>query len=79
MNEKPKDDIVAVIRKILSRTEQNGCTPAEAEVAFAMAARKMAEHNLTMEDVRVSEHGEESWREEVVEHVMLWNLEDKLC
>ena len=79
MNEKPKDDIVAVIRKILSRTEQNGCTPAEAEVAFAMAARKMAEHNLTMEDVRVSEHGEESWLEEDVEHVMRWNLEDNLC
>lgn len=79
MNEKPKADIIDVIRKILSKTEANGCTPAEAEFAFAMAARKLAEHNLTMEDVATPEGGEESWIEEELIETGRWSLEDNLC
>jgi hypothetical protein len=46
--------LIEKIRKILSRTEQAGCTPAEAETAYAMAARLLAEHNLSMADVELT-------------------------
>ena len=74
------ESIVAQIRKILSRTEGTGCTPAEAESAFAMASRKLAEHNLTMEDIAASTTAsEESWVTEEVERMGKWMLEDNLC
>lgn len=72
--------IVAQIRKILARTEGAGCTSAEAEAAFAMASRKLAEHNLTMEDVAASTTAsEESWVTEEVEEMGRWMLKDNLC
>lgn len=79
MSEKPKDGIIELIRKILSRTESAGCTPGEAEAAFAMAARKLAEHNLTMEDVAVPKGGEESWMEEAIHETGRWSLENNLA
>jgi hypothetical protein len=45
------EGIARRIQKILSKTEEAGCTPQEAEAAFAMATRLLAEHNLTMDDV----------------------------
>lgn len=39
------------IRKLLSMTQENGATEAEAEAAVAMAARLMDEHDLTPDDV----------------------------
>ena len=79
MSEKPNDGILELIRKILSRTEANGCTQAEAEAAFAMASRKLAEHNLTMEDVVAPQGGEESFIEEALHETGRWSLEDNLC
>ena len=79
MNEKPPAAIIDVIRKILSKTEANGCTAAEAETAFAMASRKLADHNLTMEDVATPGCGEESWVEEELIETGRWSLEDNLC
>lgn len=73
------DAILAQIRKILLRTEAGGCTPAEAEAAFAMASRKLAEHNLTMEDVSVKGGKDESWAEEGLLETGRWSLEDNLC
>jgi hypothetical protein len=55
MTTESKDAIIARLRKILSRTTEAGCTPAEAEAAFAMAGRLMAEHELTMDHVQA--HG----------------------
>ena len=80
MTGKTPEKLVEIIRKILVRTEDRGCSPAEAEAAFAMAARKLAEHNLTMEDIAVSSvPGEESWIEEELIETGRWSLEDNLC
>ncbi len=46
-----RDELIGKVRKILSRTEENGCTEAEAETAFALAGRLMAEHQLEMADM----------------------------
>ena len=80
MSDSRQDGILARIRKILKRTEEAGCTTAEAESAFAKASTLMAEHNLTMEQVTVSNSGQsESWVQEEVESVAKWSLEDNLC
>lgn len=75
------DGIAARIRKILARTEGAGCTPAEAEAAFAKASKLLAEHNLSMEDIAVSAGGEDSetWLEEQVYETGRWSLEDNSC
>jgi Protein of unknown function (DUF2786) len=44
-------DLIARIRKILARTEEAGCTTAEAEAAYGLAASLMAKHNLDMEEI----------------------------
>jgi hypothetical protein len=54
-------DLVEKVRKILARTEDKGCTTAEAEQAYKLASRLMAEHNISMADVEVS--GEDEWGE----------------
>ena len=41
-----RDDIVGKLRKLLAKTAENGCTLAEADAAFAMASRIMAEHAI---------------------------------
>ena len=70
--------VVELIRKLLKKTTENGCTEAEAATAFAMASRKLAEHNLTMDEVTADEKGEASWIEEEVEELARWSLEDNL-
>jgi hypothetical protein len=48
------DQLLSRIRKILEKTERNGCTEEESASAFAAAGRLMAEHNLTMADIASS-------------------------
>lgn len=55
MTTESKDQIITRLRKILSRTTEAGCTPAEAEAAFAMAGRLMAEHQLSMESIEAAD------------------------
>lgn len=70
--------LIETIRKILSKTEAAGCTPAEAEAAFAMASRFLAEHNLTMDDVAFDDPPC-SWAEESIDEMGRWTLEHNLC
>jgi hypothetical protein len=44
-------DVIARVRKILARTEEAGCTAAEAEAAYGLASSLMAKHNLDMEEI----------------------------
>lgn len=46
--------ILGKVRKLLAKTTEANCTPAEADSAFAMASRLLAEYNLTMADVAKS-------------------------
>lgn len=50
-----RDDVIERVRKMMERSVGRGCTAAEAETAAAMAARFMAEHNLTMAEVEEHE------------------------
>lgn len=80
MTGKTPEKIIEIIRKILERTEDRGCSPAEAEFAFAKAAQLLAEHNLSMEDVAATDApAEESWLEEELFETGRWSLEDNLC
>ena len=65
------------VKKLLIKTEAAGCTQAEAEAAFKMASRIMAEHNLTMDEVdQAAPDAEEGWDETGVgEHSRRWNFE----
>jgi len=44
-------ELIARIRKILAKTEEAGCTTAEAEAAYGLASSLMAKHNLDMTQV----------------------------
>jgi hypothetical protein len=68
-------NLIDRIKKILSKTEEAGCTPQEAEAAFAMASKLMTEHNLSMEDVRLSgEEVKEEWANETAGTFGHWTL-----
>ena len=79
MNERPNASLVERLRKLLTKTTEAGCTTAEAESAFAMASRMMAQHNLSMDDVRAAS-GEtcESFMDEPILETGRWSLEDNL-
>jgi len=47
--------IISTLRKLAVRTVANGCTEAEALTAMAKLAALMAEHNLTMDDIKIRE------------------------
>ncbi len=81
MSNHTPDRILGLIRKILAKTEEAGCTPAEAEVAYAKASRMLAEHNLSMEDVEIAagRDGAEGWNDEVVHQAKRLSRGDKLC
>jgi hypothetical protein len=69
------ESIIVKVRKLLARTEENGCTPEEAETAFAMVNRLLTEHNLSIETVmKTGEVGPEPWSECVVDTVCRHNL-----
>jgi len=76
-DERPKADVIEKVRKILERTERNNCTSSEAETAFAMASRMMAEHNLSMDEVK-SASGGDDWVERGVFETGKWSLENNL-
>lgn len=81
-NERPSASLIERIHKILSKTTEAGCTQQEADAAFAMASRLMAEHNLKMDDVRVSgggESAEEKFVEEPAYQTGRWTLECNLA
>ena len=79
MIERPHANLVERLRKILSKTTEAGCTASEAESAFAMASRMMAQHNLSMDDVEAAS-GEtcESFMDEPILETGRWSLEDNL-
>jgi hypothetical protein len=64
------------IKKILSKTEEAGCTQAEADAAFAKASKLLAEHNLDMSIV-TAEMPE--WTEEAAIETGRWSLEHNLA
>ena len=64
MIDRPKTDVIERVKKILARTTEAGCTTAEAETAFKLASRIMAEHALTMDEIEVGGGTEEDWIEE---------------
>ncbi len=79
-NERPSDVWIAKIRKILSKTEDAGCTQEEAEAAFALATRLMAEHNLEMSDVEVNDDAPKvEWSEADIFTCARWSYENNLA
>lgn len=75
--------IVDRIRKILSKTEEAGCTEAEAATAMALAGRLMAEHNLSMAEVSAGDedgHAAEPWAEDTAgDDFGKWTLQHSLA
>jgi hypothetical protein len=73
-------DIINRIRKILARTEEAGCTEAEAATAMALASRLMAEHNLSMSEVETTDStAAESWAEDSAHQTGRWSMEYNLA
>lgn len=68
--------IIERIRKILSKTEQAGCTEAEANAAFVMANKLLAQHNL---DMSVFEREVSDYIEESACETGRWSLEHNLA
>jgi hypothetical protein len=80
MNERPKDDIIERIRKLLTKTEANGCSKDEAESAFKVASRLMAEHNLDMAEIEEKDGpSSESFIEADAADTGKWTLEMNLA
>ena len=80
MSERPKEDVIERVRKLLSKTEAKGCTQSEAEAAFQAASRIMAEHNLDMAEVE--DRGNPaavSWIESDAHETGRWTLESNLA
>ena len=50
-----RGDIAAKVRALQARTMDRGCTEAEAMTAASLAAKLMAEHDLSMTDVEIGE------------------------
>lgn len=79
MSERSRDDILNKIKGLLKKTEANGCSANEAEQAFRIATRLMAEHNLQMADVTLAEGDQaESYIDEPAFDVSRWTLEQNL-
>ncbi len=80
-NQRPSDEIIAKIRKILTKTEEASCTKEEAASAFAMATKLMAQYNLEMSDLEVK--GDETvtleWQDDEVIAMARWRYEDQLA
>lgn len=70
--------LIEKVRKLLAKTEGAGCSQAEAESAFKLASRLMAEHNLSMADVEVSGSDDE-WADELGFETSVWRLEYTLA
>jgi Protein of unknown function (DUF2786) len=60
-------DLITRIRKILAKTEESGCTSAEAEAAYALASNLMAKYNLDMAQIEQAAGLDgDGWTEEIV-------------
>jgi hypothetical protein len=80
INERIVSGIIEKIKKILAKTQDAGCPVAEAETAFAMASRLLAEHNLSMEDVHsVDMTDQEKFVECEVMETGRWSIENNLA
>lgn len=49
------EKVIEKIRKLLARTEENGCTPGEAATAAAQVAMLLAKYNLAISDINSEE------------------------
>jgi uncharacterized protein DUF2786 len=78
-SERPSEVWIAKIRKILSKTEQAGCTTEEAQAAFALATRLMAEYNLEMSDVGAKDENTTPWDEADAFACGRWSYENNLA
>jgi Protein of unknown function (DUF2786) len=79
-SERPSEVWIAKIRKILSKTEDAGCTQEEAEAAFALATRLMAEYNLEMSDIEVKDDSQKvEWGDEEILQTGRWFYENNLA
>lgn len=77
---RPKADVIEKLRAILKKTEERGATPAEAETAFRMASRLMAEHNIEMAELDGTEGPDDiSWLEDDVADFGKWSLAQNLA
>lgn len=81
MSERPREGVIERIRGLLSKTEENGCSQAEAETAFKLASRIMAEHNIEMAEIEAGEGVPDdiSWLEDDVADMARWSLEQNLA
>lgn len=50
-----QEKVIDIIKKLLERTEANGCTPAEAATAASQVAILLAKHNLSMSEITAEE------------------------
>ena len=75
--QRPQAKVVEIIKKLLAKTVENGCTTAEAAEAFAKATEFLTKHNLTLDDVRCKggSEGEESFVEEPAFETGRWTIE----
>lgn len=77
---RPSASILERIRKIMAKTQEAGCTQAEAENAFALASRILTEHNLSMDDVRLSGgETEEKYVEEGIHETGRWQVHENMA
>ena len=72
--------VIEKLRKILAKTEEAGCTEAEAQSAMARASRLMAEHNLSLDQIQ-KEVGSEKveWIEGSGDTLTRWTMEHNLA
>jgi len=69
----PNDKLIDRIKKLLTKTEGNGCSKEEAEAALAMASRLMAEHELDMADIAIEDKPD--MVDEDIETFSRWDFE----
>jgi hypothetical protein len=76
-SERPQAKVVEVIKKLLAKTVEAGCTQAEAAHAFAKATELLTKYNLRLDDVRVREQvgGYEMFTEEPAIETGKWTIE----
>jgi hypothetical protein len=80
MSERPKADVIEKVRKLLAKTEAMGASQAEAESAFKLASRIMAEHNIEMAEIEARDGPAElDWLEDAVGDTGKWTLEQQLA
>ena len=72
-------EFLARVQKILSKTRAAGCTPHEAEAAYAMVSRPRTARNLSMDDVKSGLKGPDEWVDEEVGRVTKWSMSNNFA